>query len=117
MAKRKHVRAIFQDVDKLSSEDIAKSQALKDLLKTQVPVCIFEAHIANRQVASVFEINDSDHYIEIHKRDWPQALETCIIWYLETEEYEKCTKLRNMIEEIQKKPTKKLNIKKENDGE
>lgn len=116
MAKRKTIRAIFEDVENLSIEHITKSQALKDLLKVQVPITILEAHDSKKQSATIFEINSTDHYIEIPKKDWVQALETCIIWYLETEEYEKCSKLRDTIEDIQKKPVKKINIKTDNNG-
>ena len=111
MAKKKHIRAIFDNVNNLSIDDIAKSKALKDLLKSQVPVAIIEANSSNKQCAILFEINDSDHFVEIPKKDWIQALETCIMWYLETEEYEKCTKIKAVIEDIQKKPVKKINVK------
>ena len=117
MAKKKIIRAIFDDVDNLTSEDIAKSDKLKELLKSQVPLCILDAHDSNKQSASLFEINATDHYVEIPKKDWVQALETCIIWYLETEEYEKCTKIKMIIDDIKKKPIKKINIKTENNGE
>jgi hypothetical protein len=114
MAKRKTIRALFEDVENLSVEQIQKSEALKDLLKIQVPVAILEASQGKKQLATVFEINSTDHYIEIPKKDWVQSLETCIMWYLETEDYEKCSKLRDIIEDLQKKPVKKISIKTDN---
>lgn len=113
MAKRKTIRAIFEDVDNLTIEQILKSEALKDLLKHQVPVVIYDAHNSKKQFASIFEINSTDHYVEIPKKDWVQALETCIMWYLESEDYERCSKIKEIIDEIQKKPIKKINIKTE----
>ena len=59
MAKRKTVRALFDNVENLSPEDIAKSQQLKDLLKMQVPISVYEAHTASKQFATIFEINTS----------------------------------------------------------
>tara|TARA_R110000868_G_scaffold397496_1_gene670214 strand:- start:780 stop:1127 length:348 start_codon:yes stop_codon:yes gene_type:complete len=112
MAKRKTIRALFEDLNNLRAEEIAKSQQLKELLKSQVPLTIYDAHLTNKQYASIFEINDSENYIEISKKDWISALETCISWFLETEEYEKCTKLKAIIVEIQNKP-KKITIKKD----
>jgi len=117
VARRKTIRALFEDINNLTSEDIIKSQALKQLLKVQVPVCILDAHNTKKQYASVFEINETENYVDIHRRDWVQALETCILWYLETEEYEKCSKIRMIIEEIQKKPKTKINVKTEQNGE
>jgi hypothetical protein len=115
MAKRKTVRALFDNVHELTHEDIAKSQQLKDLLKMQVPVSVYEAHTANKQYATVFEINATDNYIEIPKKDWIPALETCIMWHLESEDYEKCSKIKEIIAEIQKKPAKKITVKTESD--
>jgi len=112
MAKRKTVRALFDDIENLSFEEIQKSEQLKELLKSQVPLTVYEAFLAGKQYASIFEINSSDCYLEIPKRDWIPALETCISWFLETEEYEKCTKIKMIIADIQKKPTK-LTIKKD----
>jgi hypothetical protein len=111
MAKRKTIRAIFENVDSLTPEDISKSQQLKELLMSQVPISVYESHSARKQYATIFEINSTDHYIEIPKRDWVPALETCIMWFLEIEQYEKCTKLKQIIDEIQKKSSKKLNVK------
>ena len=81
----------------------------------QVPVSIYEAHTANKQYASIFEINSSDNYIEIPKKDWVQALETCIMWHLESEDYEKCSKIKDISAEIQKKSSKKITVKTETD--
>jgi hypothetical protein len=115
MAARVTIRAIFEDVHNLTTEDILKSEQLKDLLKTVVPECIRSAHSSKKQSAVIFEINATDHYVEIPQKDWSQALETCIMWYLESEDYEMCTKIKTMISEIQKKPAKKINVKTETD--
>jgi hypothetical protein len=113
MAKRKTIRALFDNIHELTSEEIAKSQQLKNLLMMQVPVSVYEAHQSNKQYATVFEINTTDHYIEIPKKDWIPAIETCIMWYLESEEYEKCSKLKEIIDQIQKKASKKITVKTE----
>ena len=116
MAKRKTVRALFDNIEYLTVEDISSSQQLKDLLKMQVPVSVYEAHCANKQYATIFEINSSDHYVEIPKKDWIAAIETCIMWHLESEDYEKCSKLKEIMDQIQKKSTKKINVKTEKHG-
>jgi hypothetical protein len=113
MAKRKTIRALFDNIESLTAEDISKSQQLKDLLKMQIPISVYEAHTGNKQYATIFEINSSGSYIDIHKRDWITALETCIMWFLESEDYEKCTKIKVIIAEIQKKPAKILTVKTE----
>ena len=101
---RKPVRAIFENIDKLSKDDVVKSDILKDLVKKQIPAAIEEALIDKKIYASIFEINDSGQYVEIHKNHWVQSLEACLVWYVEEENYEMCTHIKNMIQTIQKKP-------------
>jgi len=113
MNKRKTVRAIFENIESLTSEEIMSSDALKNILKIQVPIAIREAFNSKKQYASIFEINTSGYFIEIHKRDWVSAIETCITMYLESEQYEECSKLKELISEVQKKSLPILKIKNE----
>jgi hypothetical protein len=114
--KRKTARAIFNQPEHLIAEDIANSEILKDLLKVHIPNAIEDAFINGKIYASIFEINDSDHYIEIHKNHWVQALETCLIWYIDEENYEMCNHIKNTIKSIQEK-SRRSPIKKKKDGE
>ena len=56
MSKEKHrpIRAMFPDMYNLSSEDIASSDILKDLLRVEVPKSIKQALKENKQYASIF---------------------------------------------------------------
>lgn len=108
---KKPVRALFENPHDLQSEDVAKSEILKELLKNHVPLAIENAIVKKKIYASVFEINDSKQFIEIHKNNWVQALETCLIWYVEDEDYEMCNHLKNLIIAIQdKKKLSKISI-------
>lgn len=110
---RKPVRALFDNLDQLTSEQIAKSDILKSLVKKHVPSAIEEAIVEKKIYASLFEINDSGQYIEVHKNHWVQALETCLVWYVEDENYEMCTHIKNIIQAIQEKPkTGKIEVPK-----
>ena len=113
---RRTVRALFENAEELRAEDVAQSEILKTLLKTQVPIAIEDAIVAKKIYASIFEINDTKNYIEIHKNHWVNALETCLIWYVEDENYEMCTHIKNLIQSIQNKPSKKITIKKDGEG-
>ena len=114
---RKPVRAIFDQLDRLTKEDICKSDILKELVKKHVPLAIEEAIVDKKIYASLFEINDSSQYIEIHKNHWVQALESCLVWYVEEENYEMCTHIKNLIQSIQEKPKKgKIQIDKKKAG-
>jgi len=108
---KRPVRALFENPQDLRAEDVAKSEILKDLLKNHVPLAIENAIVKKKIYASVFEINDSKQFIEIHKNNWVQALETCLVWYVEDEDYEMCNHIKNLIFTIQdKKKLSKISI-------
>lgn len=113
---RRTVRALFENPQELRAEDVAKSEVLKTLLKSQIPLAIEDAIVSKKIYASVFEINDTKNYIEVHKNHWTAALETCLIWYVEDEDYEMCTHIKNLIQSIQNKSSKKITIKKDGEG-
>ena len=98
---KRPIRALFDNPELLKSEDVAKSEILRDLLKSHVPLAIENAIIKKKIYASIFEINDSNQFIEIHKNNWVQALETCLVWYVEDEDYEMCNHIKNLIFTIQ----------------
>jgi hypothetical protein len=98
---KRPIRALFDNPELLKSEDVAKSEILRDLLKSHVPLAIENAIIKKKIYASIFEINDSNQFIEIHKNNWVQSLETCLVWYVEDEDYEMCNHIKNLIFTIQ----------------
>jgi hypothetical protein len=105
MAAKKEVpiRAIFDGVHQLTTEDVVKSTPFKILLKEKVPHIIEEAYKTNSIFATLFEINDSGCYIELHKNDWTNALESCITMFVEDEDYNTCGKITALIHDIKDK--------------
>ena len=115
---RKTVRAIFNSPELLTAKEISQSEILKALLKKHLPIAIEDALVANKIYAALFEINDSKHFIDIHKNHWIQALETCLVWYVDEEDYEMCNHIKNLIHAIHDKYKPKLSLKKnKKDGE
>jgi hypothetical protein len=106
MKNKRPPRAVFENLDSLKAKDIQNSEILKTLLKKEVPQSIEYAIENKKTFAAIFEINDSNCYIELHKNQWIQALETCIIFYIEEEDYESCNKITKLIEKIKKKSNK-----------
>jgi hypothetical protein len=103
--QRKTVRAIFDRAEELTFEDIKDSEILKTLLKQEVPKAIEDAMINKKTFATVFEINVSNNFIEIHKNYWADSLSVCLHWYLEdgTEDYETCNHISKLIETLKPK--------------
>lgn len=112
MEKNRPPRAVFENIDLLKAQDIQTSEVLKDLLKKETHKAIEYALENKKTFASIFEINDSNCYIELHKNQWVQALETCILFYIEEEDYESCNKITKLIEKIKKKPKKVISKQK-----
>lgn len=108
--KRKVIRALFDNIENLTSEQIVSSDILKKLIITETPKAISHAHKNKGTYASIFEINNSKFFIEIHKKDWLAALETCVIFNVESENYESCQEINTLIQEI-KSSTKSPKIK------
>jgi len=102
---RKTIQAIFDRAEELEYETIKDSALLKSLLKQEVPKAIEDAMINKKTFASVFEINATNNYIEIHKNYWIDSLSSCLHWYLEdgSEDYETCNHISKMIETLKSK--------------
>jgi len=109
--KDKIIRAIFDNIQELTAEDIVKSQQFLDMLKERTPIAIEDAHKSNKIFATLFEINDSTSYIEIHKNNWISALESILAMYVTQEDYDTCKKIAWLIQEIKDKQ-KKIPLKK-----
>lgn len=111
MERKRKVRAVIENVHLASAEDLIKSDTLKQLLMTETPSAIENAIQTKNVYATIFEINDSSSYVEVHKRDWVSALESCLKYQLEKENYELCSKINSLINRIKAKSS--LTIKKD----
>ena len=100
---KKVVRAMFDDPQGVDAQKVAESKDLKTLIKMHAPLAIRLALDARKTYASLFEINDSACYVDLHRKEWVNALETCLLWYVEDENYEMCTKIKDLINEIKKR--------------
>lgn len=52
------------------------------------------------KTAILFELEKSEYYIEINKSEWTQALQSCIDKLIETEDYEMCIQIKDLIDKI-----------------
>ena len=113
MSKRQIPKAFFEPLEHIQASDLLENESLLEMIKKETPVAIEEAFKNNKTFATLFEINGIGIYIDIPKQYWVPALETCIRFMIEKEDFEKCIPLRNLVEEIQK-PIKKIPKKKSN---
>lgn len=54
----------------------------------------------NKKSISLFEIADSNLYIELEKTKWKSTLENVIQYYIEKEEYTTCAECRDLINKL-----------------
>jgi hypothetical protein len=110
MSQKKIIKAIFDNINTLTAQDIEKSAAFKKLLKDKIPECIEEAFKNNKIVATIFEINYTNVYIDLPKRSWIPALEKCLMWYVEEEDYTACTNIKKLINSLKEKSSPKTKV-------
>jgi hypothetical protein len=96
---------MFDNIELITSEQLESSEIIRNLLKIEVPKSIEKAMSERKVYATVFEINTSNSFVDIHKQYWADAIQTCINWYIEdeTEDYEFCRHLSKLIEELKTK--------------
>jgi excinuclease UvrABC helicase subunit UvrB len=99
---RRIFRINFENLPLLRSEDLVESEVLLGVLKKEVPKAINKAIKEKKTYATVFEINSSNVYVEIHKKDWVNALNSCVEFHAKEEEYETCVELNNTIKSLTK---------------
>jgi hypothetical protein len=107
MSKKPPVRAIFDNLSSLTTDHIITSEQFKKLLQRETHVAIERAMQDKKVYATLFEINTTGTYVEIHKRQWPDALEACLLWYVEEEDYTTCTHIRELIRKLRQYHGKK----------
>lgn len=63
-------------------------------------VAIKEGINKNKNSISLFEVANSEYYIELRKDKWKSSLENALEYYLEKEEYDKCIECRDLINKL-----------------
>jgi sugar/nucleoside kinase (ribokinase family) len=96
-------RVNFDNLDEMRSEDLVESNVLINVLKIEVPKAINKAIKEKKTYATVFEINSFGVFVEIHKKDWISALNSCVALHIKDEEYELCGELTKTLETLIKK--------------
>lgn len=74
----------------------------KDLFFSTIIQCIEEAWKIklNTVLVAEFDIVGDIMTIEIEDKDWSECLHVALYYYEDIEKYEKCTRIRNLIDDI-----------------
>ena len=59
-----------------------------------------EAIKNNKDKIRLCEVKNSNVYITVSKPEWKESLDSALEYYISTEEYEECSKIKNLIDKL-----------------
>jgi hypothetical protein len=83
---------IFEFNEELNSK---KPQVYKSLIDG-----VTEAIKTNKEEIKLCEVKNSGIYITVEKPEWKQSLDSALQYYENKEEYEKCSKIKDLIDKL-----------------
>ena len=83
----------------ISLEDF-EAKAKKPTMMKSLVSNIAEGIEYKLESVSVAEIKNHDVIITVPKTEWKSGLERAMEYYIKTEEYEQCSKIKNLIKKI-----------------
>ena len=83
---------IFEYNEELGSK---KTQVYKSLIEG-----VSEAIKNNKKEIKLVEVKNTNVYITVEKPNWKSSLDSALQFYENTEEYEECSKIKNLIDKL-----------------
>jgi len=83
---------IFEFNEELSPK---KHQVYKSLVDG-----VSEAIKTNKNKIKLCEVKNSNLYITVDKPEWKKSLDSALQYYINKEEYEECSKIKNLIDKL-----------------
>ena len=83
---------IFEFNEELSPK---KHQVYKSLIDG-----VTEAIKENKKEIKLCEVKHSGIYITVEKTEWKKSLDSALQYYINKEEYEECSKIKNLIDKL-----------------
>ena len=61
---------------------------------------VSEAIKEDKNKVRICEIKNSNTYVTVERKDWKSSLDSALEYYIGTEEYEECSKIKNLIDKL-----------------
>tara|TARA_R100001460_G_scaffold41394_1_gene77019 strand:+ start:41 stop:310 length:270 start_codon:yes stop_codon:yes gene_type:complete len=74
---------------------IKKPQVYKSLVEG-----VSEAIKTNKKEIKLCEVKYANTYLTVHKNNWSSSLAKALDFYIDKEEYEECSKIKNLIDKL-----------------
>ena len=75
-------------------------QEVREAVMEEAILAIKDGIEKKKTSISLFEVAQSDYYIELSKENWKPTLEHLIEFYADREEYDKCAEVRDLINKL-----------------
>ena len=72
-----------------------KPQVYKSLIEG-----VSEAIKTNKEEIKLCEVKYTNTYLTVHKNNWSSSLARALNFYIEQEEYEECSKIKNILSKL-----------------
>ena len=83
---------IFEFNEELKSK---KHQVYKSLIDG-----VTEAIKTNKEIVKLCEVKNTNIFITVEKPEWKNSLDSALQYYVNKEEYEKCSKIKDLIDKL-----------------
>ncbi len=83
---------IFEYNEELKSK---KHQVYKSLIDG-----VTEAIKTDKEAIKLCEVKNTNIYITVEKPEWKESLDSALQYYIDNEEYEECSKIKNLIDKL-----------------
>ena len=77
-----------------------EAKAKKPVMMKSLVLNIADGIKDNLESVNIAEIKSTDIILSVPKDEWKGGLENALDYYIKTEEYEECTKIKNLIERL-----------------
>jgi hypothetical protein len=83
-----------------SYDQLHEIPEVKEVVIEEVIVAIREAVKRKKSSIELFEVANSDYYLQLNKDKFKPSLETALEYFLEKEEYDRCIECRDLINKL-----------------
>ena len=91
---------VITPLNGINLEELLSYAPILDMVRVEAPRGIERAILANKDHATIMEINNTGYYIEIPYKFWRNALIACLDYYTAEEEFEKCSSIQLILTKL-----------------
>ena len=76
-------------------EELNSKKVYKSLIEG-----VTEAIKTDRKQIKLCEVKNSNQFITVEKQNWKSSLDSALQYYIDVEEYEECSKIKDLIDKL-----------------